>query len=34
MKPETKEWVSKAEGGFYDVLRGIRELAKRVLEAC
>ncbi|HXC02718.1 MAG TPA: HEPN domain-containing protein [Opitutaceae bacterium] len=24
MKPETKEWVSKAEGDFYDVLRGIR----------
>jgi HEPN domain-containing protein len=24
MKVETKEWVSKAEGDFHDVLRGIR----------
>jgi HEPN domain-containing protein len=24
MKAKTKEWVSKAEGDFYDVLRGIR----------
>jgi len=24
MKAETKEWVAKAEGDFYDVLRGIR----------
>jgi HEPN domain-containing protein len=24
MKVETKEWISKAEGDFHDVLRGIR----------
>jgi HEPN domain-containing protein len=24
MKPKVKEWVAKAEGDFYDVLRGVR----------